>query len=97
VNSSLLESGHKRWWLHWAWPMVRRFTITPAEGAITPTFLATSADAEGVTGRYYNKARPATSSLISHDAVLGARLWNLSLRLTGELPPVSITGEHIAH
>ena len=97
VNSSLLESGHKRWWLHWAWPLVQRFTITPAEGAITPTFLATSPDVQGVTGRYYNKARPATSSLISHDAVLGARLWNLSLRLTGELPPVSITGEHIAH
>jgi retinol dehydrogenase 14 len=97
VNSQLLESGHKRWWLHWAWPLVRRFTISADEGAITPTFLATSPDVDGVTGRYYNKARPATSSLISHDAVLGARLWNLSLRLTGELPPVSITGEHIAH
>jgi NAD(P)-dependent dehydrogenase (short-subunit alcohol dehydrogenase family) len=97
VDSQLLESGHKRWWLHWAWPLVRRFTVTAAEGAITPTFLATSPEVEGVTGRYYNKARPATSSLISHDAVLGARLWNISLRLTGELPPVSITGEHIAH
>jgi retinol dehydrogenase-14 len=77
--------------------MVRRFTISAAEGATTPTFLASSPDVDGVTGRYYIKSRPATSSLISHDAVLGARLWNLSLRLTGELPPVSITGEHIAH
>lgn len=97
VETRGLEDGFRRWWLHWAWPIVRRFTISPAEGAVTPTFLASSPDVEGVTGRYFKKTRPATSSLISHDAVLGARLWNLSLRLTGELPPVSITGEHIAH
>jgi NAD(P)-dependent dehydrogenase (short-subunit alcohol dehydrogenase family) len=97
VDTHLLESGFRRWWLHWVWPMVRRFTISAAEGATTPTFLASSPDVDGVTGRYFIKRRPATSSLISHDSVLGARLWNLSLRLTGELPPVSITGEHIAH
>ncbi|MES2304769.1 MAG: SDR family oxidoreductase [Gemmatimonadota bacterium] len=97
VETQLLESGFKRWWLHWVWPMVKRFTVSPAEGATTPTYLASSPDVEGVTGRYFIKSRPATSSLISHDSVLGARLWNLSLRLTGELPPVSITGEHIAH
>ncbi len=97
VETQLLEGGFNRWWLRWLWPVVRRFTISPTEGAATPTYLATSADVEGVTGRYFKKVRPATSSLISHDAVLGARLWNLSLRLTGELPPVSITGEHIAH
>lgn len=97
VETRLLESGFNRWWLRWVWPMVRRFTISPTDGALGPTYLASSADVEGVTGRYFNKTRPATSSLLSHDAVLGARLWNLSLRLTGELPPVSITGEHIAH
>ncbi|MES2123507.1 MAG: SDR family oxidoreductase [Gemmatimonadota bacterium] len=97
VETHLLESGFDRWWARWAWPIAKRFTISPAEGAQGPTFLASSDDVEGVTGRYFKKTRPATSSLISHDAVLGARLWNLSLRLTGELPPVSITGEHIAH
>lgn len=97
VETHLLESAFNRWWLHWVWPLVKRFTISPAEGAAAPAYLASSPDVDGVTGRYFNKSRPATSSLISHDAVLGARLWNLSLRLTGELPPVSITGEHIAH
>lgn len=97
VETHLLESGFNRWWLRWAWPLAKRFTVSPAEGATTPTFLAASMDVDGVTGRYFKQSRPATSSLISHDAVLGARLWNLSLRLTGELPPVSITGEHIAH
>lgn len=97
VETHLLEGGFDRWWARWAWPIAKRFTVSPAEGAAGPTYLASSPDVEGVTGRYFKKTRPATSSLISHDAVLGARLWNLSLRLTGELPPVSITGEHIAH
>lgn len=96
VETRLLESGFKRWWLHWTWPIVRRFLVTPEEGAETPVYLASSPEVEGVTGRYFIKSRPATSSLISHDAVIGARLWNLSLRLTGDLPPVAITGEHIA-
>jgi hypothetical protein len=77
--------------------MVRRVAITPAEGAKPVLYLATSPDVEGVTGKYFKETRPAASSLISHDPVIGARLWNLSLRLTGELPPITITGEIIAH
>jgi hypothetical protein len=77
--------------------MVRRFTITPEQGARTVVYLATSPDVEGVTGKYFKAESPVTSSLISHDSVIGARLWNLSLRLTGELPPVTVTGEIIAH
>ncbi len=54
-------------------------------------YLATSPEVEGVNGKYFKETMPATSSLISHDSVIGARLWNLSLRLTGDLPPVTIT------
>jgi hypothetical protein len=50
---------------------------------------------EGVTGKYFKDEKPATSSLVSHDATIGARLWNISLRYTGEVPDVEITGEHI--
>jgi hypothetical protein len=82
--------------LRWAWPIVQRFTVTPEEGARTSIYLAMSPQVEGVTGKYYKNSAPASSSLISHDPVIGARLWNLSLRLTGELPPVTITGEIIA-
>jgi hypothetical protein len=70
--------------------------VSPAEGAKPVLYLATSSDLEGVTGKYFNLVKPVTSSLISHDPVIGARLWNLSLRLTGELPPVTVTGEIIA-
>ncbi len=96
VKTNLLESGFKRWWLHWLWPFVQRFLITPEQGAEAIVHLATSPEVEGVTGKYFKQTRPATSSLISHDAVIGARLWNISLRMTGELPEITITGEIIA-
>lgn len=96
VNTGLLEEGFNRWWTRWLWPIARRFTITPAEGAETPIYLATSPEVDGVTGKYFKNKRPATSSLVSHDATIGARLWNVSLRMTGELPEVEITGEHVA-
>lgn len=97
VKSALLESGFDRWWLRWAWPIATRFMITPEEGATTLLYLAASPEVEGVTGKYFKRSRAATSSLLSHDAVVGARLWNVSLRLTGQLPAAEITGEHIAH
>lgn len=96
VDTPVLRGLYDRWWSRWMWPIVRRFTITPEEGARTVRYLATSSEVEGVTAKYFKASRPATSSLISHDPVIGARLWNLSLRLTGELPPVTVTGEIIA-
>jgi NAD(P)-dependent dehydrogenase (short-subunit alcohol dehydrogenase family) len=97
VNTQVLESMYDRWWLRWLWPVARKFfTVTPAEGAGPVLYLATSPELEGVTGKYFKMMQPTTSSLISHDPVIGARLWNLSLRLTGELPPVTVTGEIIA-
>lgn len=97
VDTPVLRGLYDRWWSLWLWPAVRRFALTPAEGAGTVLYLATSPEVEGVTGKYFKASRPATSSLISHDPVIGARLWNLSLRLTGELPPVTVTAEIIAH
>ncbi|MGH7593336.1 MAG: SDR family oxidoreductase [Gemmatimonadales bacterium] len=96
VDTPVLRGLYDRWWSRWMWPIVRRFAITPDEGAQPVRYLAMSPGVEGVTGKYFKSSRPATSSLISHDPVIGARLWNLSLRLVGELPPVTVTGEIIA-
>lgn len=96
VVTPLLQAKFSRWWNSWVWPLIQGFLISPAEGALGPLYLASSPEVEGVTGRYYKQRQVANSSLISHDAVIGARLWNVSLRLSGELPPTAITGEHIA-
>src|SRR5690606_23531147 len=95
VDTGIIETGLSRWWTRWLIPFAKRFAITPAAGAETPLYLATSPDVEGVTGKYFKNCRPATSSLVSHDATIGARLWNISLRYTGQLSEVEITGEHI--
>lgn len=96
VATGVLENIFDRWWTKWAWPIAKKFTISVEDGAATPLYLATSPEVEGVTGKYFKKLRPATTSLVSHDPTIGARLWNVSLRMTGELPEVEITGEHIA-
>ena len=59
------------------------FTLSPEEGALTSLHLAASPDAEGVSGKYYVKSKPASSTAASYDVADQARLWTLSEELTG--------------
>ncbi len=97
VWTGIIEKGLDRWWTRWLTPIAKRICEPVAAGAVTPLYLAMSPDLEGVTGRYFKKKRAIPSSLVSHDATIGARLWNVSLRYSGEISDVEITGEHIAH
>ena len=61
-----------------------RFSAIDVEaGARTSVHVATSADVEGVSGRYFDKSREAASSLASRDEETAQRLWELSEALTG--------------
>ena len=63
---------------------IMRFSAIDVEaGARTSVHVATSADVEGVSGRYFDKSREVTSSLASRDEETGQRLWEMSERLTG--------------
>jgi NAD(P)-dependent dehydrogenase (short-subunit alcohol dehydrogenase family) len=87
VNSQLLEAIYDRWWLRWLYPATRKLlTITAEEGAETVLYLATAPALDGVTGKYFRHRKASASSRLSHDTALAARLWDLSLRLVGELP-----------
>jgi len=57
--------------------------MTPQEGAKTSVYLAASPDTEGVTGSYYVDRRVVTSSNASYDRDMAARLWQVSLEMTG--------------
>jgi NAD(P)-dependent dehydrogenase (short-subunit alcohol dehydrogenase family) len=59
----------------------RLFMITPAEGARTITYLASSPDVEGKTGLYFEKNRPKVPSKLAQDDALADRLWAASARL----------------
>ena len=68
-------------------PLARPFMRSPEEGAATAVWLASSPEAEGVTGRYYLRRRarptPRRSSRRSYDTDLARRLWRVSEELTG--------------
>ncbi|HEY0692400.1 MAG TPA: SDR family NAD(P)-dependent oxidoreductase [Kribbella sp.] len=60
-----------------------RFTPPPEAGADTPAWLATAAEIEGVTGRFFVKRRAVGTAAHTTDEVRCDRLWNESARLTG--------------
>jgi NAD(P)-dependent dehydrogenase (short-subunit alcohol dehydrogenase family) len=57
--------------------------ISPEKGAQTSIYLATSAEVEGVTGRYFDRSKPARSSGAAQDDETARRLWQVSLEMTG--------------
>lgn len=59
------------------------FLLTPEKGAETAVYLAASPEAEGVTGKYFSRKRPASSSKRSHNKADAEKLWNLSKEMTG--------------
>ena len=61
----------------------RLFMKTPAQGAGTPIYLASSPEVEGITGRYFAHRKPQASSRASDDTAAAARLWQASADLAG--------------
>lgn len=97
VDTGIIETALDHWYSRWLIPIAKKVAIPVEQGAETPLWLAMSDDVEGVTGKYFKDRKASASSLVSHDPTIGARLWNISLRYTGEVPEQEITGEHIAH
>jgi len=63
--------------------LFKPFFKSPERGAETPTYLASSPDVEGVTGKYFVNKRPRKSSSRSYDEQAAERLWKESERLVG--------------
>lgn len=73
-------------WLHaLAWKVRRTFwkSKTPAEGAETSVFLASSDEACGQSGLYWDLCRPKRSSDASYHEANAARLWDVSMEWCG--------------
>jgi retinol dehydrogenase 12 len=66
--------------------LARTFGATPEEGAATSIYLASSPELEFVTGKYFERKQPTTSSPASHDEAEARRLWEMSERLAGLSP-----------
>ena len=69
------------------WKVALRFIgITPAEGAKTIVYLASSPDVARVSGEYFDESRISRSASRSRDAEAAARLWQASARMVGLAP-----------
>lgn len=60
----------------------RPFMKSPEKGAETVVYLAASPEVEGITGKYFRKNRPISSSALSYDVGYARRLWGISAELT---------------
>jgi NAD(P)-dependent dehydrogenase (short-subunit alcohol dehydrogenase family) len=63
--------------------LLRPFMKSPARGAETSVYLASSPAVEGVTGRYFADRKAKRSHKSSYDAATTARLWEVSAGLVG--------------
>jgi NAD(P)-dependent dehydrogenase (short-subunit alcohol dehydrogenase family) len=71
------------WWAVALGKLLALFLRTPAKGAETSVYLATSPEMEGITGRYFSDCREARPSRMAEDDAAAKRLWEISARLTG--------------
>ena len=63
--------------------VMRPFMRTPAKGAETPIYLASSPEASGITGKYFADRAAKESNKASYDRATTGRLWDVSADLVG--------------
>jgi retinol dehydrogenase 14 len=59
------------------------FLKTPAQGAMTPVYLASSPGIHGITGRFFANRKPEMANKVAYDTDKTARLWRASADLVG--------------
>ena len=62
------------------------FFLSPAKGARTSVYLASSPEVEGVTGEYFVKCKPRKPRLWAQDQEAARHLWEVSEELVGLAP-----------
>lgn len=61
--------------------VIGSFGASPAKGAKTSIYLASSPEVEGITSNYFVKSIPRRSAAISYDTSLHRQLWEQSAKL----------------
>jgi NAD(P)-dependent dehydrogenase (short-subunit alcohol dehydrogenase family) len=62
--------------------LFRPFMLSPADGAKTSVYLASSPEVANVTGKFFDKCREVAPTAAAQDAVAAKRLWEISAKLT---------------
>jgi len=62
--------------------LLRPFMLSPADGAKTSVYLASSPEVANVTGKFFDKCREVAPAAAAQDAAAAKRLWEISAKLT---------------
>jgi NAD(P)-dependent dehydrogenase (short-subunit alcohol dehydrogenase family) len=62
--------------------VLKPFFQSPEEGAATSIYLATSQEVSNVSGKYFYRKKPVSSSKLSYDRETAKKLWQISENMT---------------
>ncbi len=62
--------------------LFRPFMLSPADGAKTSIYLASSPEVANVTGKFFDKCREVAPAAAAQDVAAAKRLWEISAKLT---------------
>ncbi|MCB8944481.1 MAG: SDR family NAD(P)-dependent oxidoreductase [Ardenticatenaceae bacterium] len=80
VNTDLGQMGGVMGWLL---KQIKHRWLTPAQGAVAPVWLATSADVADRTGLYFNEKEILPIDDVAKDEQLARRLWRFAEQVAG--------------
>ena len=87
VRTGYGGDGDARGFLAFGIKIAQPFFLSPAKGARTSVYLASSPEVEGVSGQYFDKCKPAKSRRWAQDTEAAQRLWQVSQDLVGLSTP----------
>jgi NAD(P)-dependent dehydrogenase (short-subunit alcohol dehydrogenase family) len=86
MHPGIVRTGFGRsgdWNEHGLWSLTNLWAITAEQGADTLVYLASSPEAEGVTGEYFYKRAPKQPTGPARDVEAQKRLWRETAELLG--------------
>ena len=87
VRTGYGADGDARGFLSFGLKVSGPFFLSPAKGARTFVYLASSPEVDGISGQYFVKCKPRTPRTWARDPDAAQRLWRVSEELVGlELP-----------
>ncbi len=86
VRTEIAEKN-ANWFTKLGWIVMKPFMITVEKGAATSIHLASSPEAEGVTGHYWVRSKQEWSNKPSQDPENAKALWKKSEELVGQVFP----------
>lgn len=83
VHPGVVATELSREYPQWLMKIANLFLLTPRKGAACSLHVATSPEAAGVSGEYFEKSRTKPAAAAARDEAAQERLWKLSEELLG--------------